>query len=91
VIDGRFTGEITTHLGDTGKLNILVDFCRRHGIGLNQCVAIGDSESDIEVFENCGRSIAINHSEALEGKASEYILTDDLSDIIDTLESWLRA
>jgi phosphoserine phosphatase len=89
VRDKKFTGSITTHLGNTGKLHILEDFCKRHSIGLNQCVAIGDSESDIEVFNNCGRSIAINYSEALEGMASEYVTTDDLFDIIDILEPWL--
>jgi phosphoserine phosphatase len=89
VRDKKFTGRIIIHLGNTGKLNILEDFCKRHSIGLKQCAAIGDSESDVEVFENCGRSIAINCSEAMEARASEYVTTNDLSDIIDTLESWL--
>ncbi|MFC1735138.1 HAD family hydrolase [Candidatus Hydrogenedentota bacterium] len=87
----KFTGKIINHMGNAGKLNRLEDFCGNHSIGLNHCVAIGDSESDIDVFEKCGKSIAINYSDALEGRASEYVTTNDLSDIIDILESWLAA
>ncbi len=87
----KFTGEIIIHLGNVGKLSRFEDFCGNHGIGLTHCVAIGDSESDVDVFEKCGRSIAINYSDALKGKASEHITTDNLSDIIDILESWIAA
>jgi phosphoserine phosphatase len=87
--NNRFTGEISTHMDDTGKLSRLIEFCAKHGISPDSCVAIGDSESDISVFEKCWKSIAINYADVLKGKASEYIITDDLSDIIDIFESWL--
>ncbi len=89
VIDRKFTGKIISHLGNEGKLNCLDDFCLKNNISLNHCVAIGDSASDIDIFERCGRSIAINYSDAVIGEASEYIITDDLSVVIDILESWL--
>jgi phosphoserine phosphatase len=85
----KFTGRIKTHLGDDGKLNCLTEFCTRSDIVLENCVAIGDSESDTAVFKECGRSIAINYSDALRGMASEYIITDDLYDIMNILKSWL--
>ncbi len=85
----KFTGKIITHLGDDGKLNCLTDYCIKSGISLEHCVAVGDSESDIAIFGKCGRSIAINYSDALTGKASEYIITDDLFEVTDILESWL--
>jgi phosphoserine phosphatase len=91
VKDQKYTGRITTHTGDGGKLNSLETFCSNHGIGLNHCVAVGDGESDIPVFEKCGKSIAINYADALEGRASEHITTNDLSDIIDILDKWLMA
>ncbi len=86
----KFTGRITTHLGQGGKLACLEDFCAKNGISLGQCLAIGDSESDIEIFRKCGKSIAINYSDALKGEASEYIVTEDLQDIIDILRPWLE-
>jgi phosphoserine phosphatase len=85
----EFTGRITGHLGNDGKLNCLKNFCAKYSIGLDHCVAIGDSESDILIFRKCGKSIAINYTDALKGEASAYIITDDLSDIIDILKSWL--
>lgn len=89
VKDNKFTGKISIHLGSKGKVNCLNEFCAKNGIRPDQCVAIGDSGSDIGIFENCNKSIAINYSDALKGKASEYINTEDLSDIIDIIESWL--
>ena len=89
VEDGRFTGRIERHLGHAGKLSCLEEFCLKHGIAIAHCVAVGDSESDIELFENCVRSIAINYSDAVKGRASEHVITEDLSDIIEIIESWL--
>ncbi len=81
--NGRFTGKIINHLGDGGKLKSLLSFCKKHEIDLQKCVAIGDSDSDIEIFEKCGKSIAINYSDILLGKASVYIRTDNLKDILE--------
>lgn len=89
VENGRYTGRITRHLGHAGKLSCLEELCLRHGIDLAHCVAVGDSESDIALFERCARSIAINYSDAVRGKASEHIMTDDLADIIGIIEAWL--
>ncbi len=88
VKNNKFTGKITAHIDNDGKLNRLKEFCAKHNISLDHCVAIGDSESDIAVFEKCGKSIAINYSDAVKGKASEHIITDRLSDVIDILKSW---
>ena len=91
VKNGRFTGKVLTHLGNIGKHNVVEELCRKYGVGPDNWVAIGDSESDIEVFEMCAKSIAINYSNALEGKASKYFTTDDLSDIIDALRNWISG
>jgi phosphoserine phosphatase len=88
VKDREFTGRILGHLGEDGKLNCLKEFCARYRIGLDHCVAIGDSESDIAIFKECGMSIAVNYSDSVKGKASEYIMTDDLVDVVELLESW---
>jgi phosphoserine phosphatase len=82
VEDNVFTGEIIEHLGDNGKLENLKSFCNKHNIKLNQCIAIGDSESDIKIFEKVKKSIAINYSKKLNGKANFYLETNDISEII---------
>jgi len=89
VTNGRFTGRITHHLGENGKPQCLEDFCLKNGIALEHCVAVGDSESDIALFEKCGCSVAINYSDTVRGKASKHIITNDLFDIVGLIESWL--
>lgn len=77
-----FTGKIIEHLGEGGKLKSLLAHCKETGVELNECVAVGDSDSDIDVFSKCGKSIAINYSDILIGKADVYLRTDDLKDIL---------
>lgn len=82
VRDGIFTGKIIKHIGDTGKIVFLDEFCKQEGITQEQCVAVGDGASDIPLFEYCKMSIAINYSSSVKGKATHYIKTDDLKDIL---------
>jgi phosphoserine phosphatase len=51
-------------------------------------VAVGDGSTDIPVFEACGKSIAINASEAVKKKATYAVDTDNLRDILELI---LRA
>lgn len=83
VIDGKFTGRIINHIGDKGKISCLKEYCDKYEINPNNCIAIGDGTSDIPLFEYCGCSIAINYSKVTIGKATHYIKTDDLSDILN--------
>lgn len=62
VVNGVYTGKIIKHLDGTGKLDGLIDFCQKHDFSLKECIAVGDSASDIEVFEKCRKRIAINYS-----------------------------
>lgn len=53
----------------------------------NEVVAIGDSETDIPVFRNCGLSIALGHSEDEVKSHSDYVVRGEegvgLCDAID--------
>jgi phosphoserine phosphatase len=82
VINGYFTGNIIEHLGDSGKVNFLKDYCRSENIISEHCIAVGDGASDIPLFSFCKTSIAINYRPAVEGKATYYLKTDDLEDIL---------
>jgi phosphoserine phosphatase len=82
IVDRKFTGRIINHMGDKGKITCLQEYCKKYEINSNNCIAIGDGVSDIPLFEYCGCSIAINYSNRVIGKATHYIKTDDLSDIL---------
>jgi phosphoserine phosphatase len=85
----EFTGRITHYLGSSGKLSCLQDFCAMNGISVGDCVAIGDSGTDIDVFMACGRSIALNGTDAAVEAASASLVTNDLADILELLRSWI--
>lgn len=85
VVDGEFTGKIKNHLGDYGKLKCLSTYCSENGILLEEVISVGDSASDIHVFENTGMAIAINYSKSVLGRAHEYLKTDDLNDILELI------
>lgn len=80
--EGKFTGKIVKHLGDTGKVESLKSYCEKNSVSFEDCVAIGDSASDIKVFEKCKKSIAINYSQKLLGLADVYLITENLCDVL---------
>ena len=82
VKNNAFTGRITEHLGEGGKLRSLLTHCKSMGIQMRECAAVGDSDSDIDIFSNCGKSVAVNYSDVLVGKADIYLRTEDLKDIL---------
>lgn len=80
--NGTFTGKIIKHTGDEGKLSCLIEYCNKYSIMPEECVAIGDGSTDIPIFAYCGKSIAINYSDSMIGKAKYYLKTDDISDLL---------
>lgn len=82
ILDNHFTGEILHHLRDEDKLKCLEHYCGKNNIALKECVAVGDSSSDIKVFEKCEKSIALNYSDTLLDIADIYINSNDLNDIL---------
>lgn len=80
--NGEFTGKIINHLGDHGKLKSLTHYCEKNNIDFTDVIAVGDSASDIKVFEKSGFSIAINYSDDLLGKADQYLRTNDLNKLL---------
>jgi len=81
-VDGVFTGRLLNHLGKAGKVSCLFDYCEKANISPSECIAVGDGFTDIPIFEVCAKSIALNYSPAVKGKATHYIKTQDLSDVL---------
>lgn len=82
VADGMFTGRISHYVTSEHKITCLEDYCSKTGISFEACVSIGDGATDIPVFKACGKSIAINASEAVKKESSHWVDTDDLRDIL---------
>ncbi len=83
VINGIFTGKITSYIKAESKVDCLKDFCQKNSIEAYECVAVGDGSTDIPIFEYCAKSIAINASDKVKNKATYFVETDNLLDILN--------
>ncbi|WP_405503257.1 HAD hydrolase family protein [Streptomyces niveus] len=61
------------------------------GVPLDACVAVGDSRSDLPLFEEVGYSIAFNGTPEARGAATAAVDGDDLRAVLPLLERWLTS
>lgn len=83
--DGVLTGAVQRHCNERDKLDFVRAYCDSAGIRLADCIAVGDSRSDVPLFEAVGFSIAINASPQAQAAADVAIDTDDLIDILQLI------
>ena len=87
--DGVLTGKIARHIMDYGgKYGCIEDHCQRYGLEPSHTIVIGDSYSDIEVFQKCTRSIALNGDERLRPYACREYRTEDIRNLLPQLLRW---
>jgi phosphoserine phosphatase len=80
--DGVPTGEVKRHFDEWDKREFVSTYCEANGLDLADCIAIGDSRSDVPLFETVGLSIALNATPQAREAATVSIDTDDLTDIL---------
>ena len=56
-----------------------------------RCCAIGDSRSDIPLFDVLPTSLALNAGAAAREAATAAIVTRDLTDVVPWLQEWERG
>lgn len=86
---GHYTGAVAATFDEHGKRDFALAVCARLGVSPARCVAIGDSRSDLPLFEAVGHSIAFNASPDARQKASVTVDTTSMADVIPLLEAWL--
>lgn len=89
VRDGLFTGVARDSCDEFGKRDFAWGVAGRHGLPLSRCAAIGDSRSDLPLFDEVGLAVAFNADRAARAHAGAQIDSGDLADVIPTLERWL--
>ena len=67
---------------------VMKDVISSHGIRPEECLAVGDSESDYSMFRAVPNFIAFNSDSELLLKISKINLKNDLTGIIDYLKSY---
>lgn len=76
-VSGRFTGRVDRHFRPQDKVSFVAQHCRQLGIEMHQVVAVGDSRSDLPLFEAVGFSVALNATP--DARAAASVAVDALS------------
>ena len=82
----EFLAGVVTRYCDPGdKRDFVSAYCARHDIDMAQCVAVGNSRSDIPLFGAVGLAIALNATADANAAAHIALNTDDLTELLPFL------
>ena len=82
VKDGVFTGKIVNDLSTRfGKAKTVKEYAERNDVYLQECIALGDSEGDIEMLKEVGRGLLL-----VDGGTSNSVKTLSMQENIQTSE-----
>ena len=79
--NGYLTGEVVCNVAYNNKDIAISGLLNKLNIKFSECIAVGDNENDISLFEKVGRSIAFN-PKSQKVKATFTIYGNDLRDIL---------
>lgn len=79
------SGRVSRYFDERDKLRFVEVWCEGQDYRLDDVAAVGDSRSDVPLFERVGLSIALNATPDARAVADEQLDTDDLTDILPLL------
>jgi phosphoserine phosphatase len=82
---GRLSGRVSRYFDEFDKLAWVERWCARRGIDMAAVAAVGDSRSDVPLFDRVGLAIALNASEDARAAAGRSLETEDLRDVLPLL------
>ena len=83
---GLLTGEVKVNVSVDNKDTALLRILTRFSLGIDECVAVGDDETMIPLFEKVKTSIAFNpRSRMVEEQADIVIKSGNLRDVLSYL------
>ena len=77
-----FTGEVRIHVGWSEKGEVARRIMAELGVAPERAVAVGDSESDIPLFEAVGYSVAVEPREEATADAADAVIGSDLRELL---------
>lgn len=86
--EGVLLGTVARHFSADDKATFVRQVAEGHGLGFKDVVAIGDSTSDIPLFQAAGFSVALNASSNARDAADIELDTEDLRDVIPHVERY---
>ena len=88
--NGIHAGRMIKTLTGRDKVIILDSICRRYRFSFSQIIAVGDSRSDLPIFEMAGFSIALNADENLKDKTDCFIKSNNLLEVYLAIQNKLN-
>ena len=83
IADGLVTGEVTSEIVDGQvKARRLCELAEREGIGLEQCIAVGDGANDLPMIGLAGLGIAFHAKPVVRQNARQSLSTIGLDGIL---------
>ncbi len=94
--DDVCSGEIAISVHDLGKAEVVRTVMARRGLRAEECLAVGDGESDVRMFECCRLGVAVNpFNERVPSAAGLVLEASDLTSLVPAVErlypGWLQA
>ena len=89
--DGLLSGAVSRHFESADKVTFVREFAQDLGIDIERVVAVGDSTSDLPLFEASGLAIALNASDNARQAADVELETQDLRDLIPVIEQYFST
>jgi phosphoserine phosphatase len=89
--ESRFTGEVAEHCDEFAKRDFAVALAAAAGLGMDRVAAVGDSRSDVPLFEAASLAVSFNGDAHLTELADAHVSGHDLRAVLPALESWLAG
>ncbi|MEV0739026.1 haloacid dehalogenase-like hydrolase [Streptomyces sp. NPDC050549] len=87
--DGVFAGRALDSYDEYVKRDFAHRVAMRHGLSLDRCAAVGDSKSDLPLFDEVGCAIAFNADPGARARAHAVVDSGDVRDVLPVLSKWL--
>ncbi|RUR01197.1 HAD family hydrolase [Labedella endophytica] len=91
VVNATFDGTVAAHFDEYDKRDRALRLATERGLSPSQCCAVGDSRSDVPLFEALPASLALNANTAAREAATAIVDATDLRAILPWLEEWERS
>ncbi len=82
---GVVAGTVTRYFGEHDKQRFVETWCATRDIPLADVAAVGDSRSDLPLFDRAGRSVALNATPEARSAATHVVDAEDLREVLPLL------
>ena len=82
---GVLSGRVAHHFDEHDNPGFVEEYCRGISVPMSRCAAVGDSRSDVPLFEKAGLAIAVNATPAARAVADLALDADDLRAVLPGL------